>query len=41
MGKFYKAQTPSNKMMVKMFRRFCDLTEQDTNAIIMYFGVYS
>ena len=41
MGKFYKAQTPNRKQMVKMFRRYCDLTDHDTNAIIMYFGVYS
>ena len=27
--------------MVKMFRRFCDLTDQDANAIVMYFGIYS
>jgi hypothetical protein len=40
-GNFYKAQTLNGKTMVKMFRRFCDLTDQDTNAIVVYFGVYS
>ena len=39
-GKFYKAQTPNGKAMVKMFRRFCDLSDQDANAIVVYFGVY-
>ena len=27
--------------MVKMFKRFCDLTATDANAIVVYFGVYS
>ena len=27
--------------MVKMFRRFCNLTDCDANAIVMYFNVYS
>jgi hypothetical protein len=40
-GKFYKAQTPNGKKMVKMFKRFCDLTDHDANAIVMYFGIYS
>jgi hypothetical protein len=40
-GKFYRAQTPNGKKMVKMFRRFCDLTDRDANVIVMYFGVYS
>jgi hypothetical protein len=40
-GKFYKAQTPNGKAMVKMFRRFCDLTDRDASAIVVYFGVYS
>ena len=40
-GKFYKPQTPREKAMAKMFRRFCDLTKQDANAIVVYFGVYS
>jgi hypothetical protein len=24
-----------------VFSRFCDLTEQDANAIVVYFGIYS
>ena len=40
-GKLYKAQTPTRKEMVNTFGRFCDLTHRDTNAIVMYFGVYS
>jgi hypothetical protein len=27
--------------MVKMFRRFCDLTDRNASAIVVYFGVYS
>jgi hypothetical protein len=41
MGKFYKTQTPNRKEMVKMFKRFCDLTDRDASAIVVYFGVYS
>lgn len=40
-GKFYKPQTPHGKEMTKMFCHFCDLAEQDVNAIVVYFGVYS
>ena len=40
-GKFYNAQTPSGKQMVKMFKRLCDLTDRDANAIVLYFGIYS
>jgi hypothetical protein len=40
-GKFYKAQTPNVKKMVKMFERFCNLTDHDANMIVMYFGIYS
>ena len=40
-GKFYKAQTPNGKAMVKRFKRFCDLTDCDASAIVVYFGVYS
>ena len=40
-GKFYKAQTQNGKKMVKMFKRCCDLTDRDTNAIVVYFGIYS
>jgi hypothetical protein len=32
---------PRGKAMAKMFCRFCNLTEQDANAIVVYFGVYS
>ena len=41
MGKFYKTQTQNMNQMVKMFKRFCDLTDCDANTIVMYFGVYS
>lgn len=41
MGTFYQAQTQNWKQMVKMFRRFCDLTVQDANAFVMYFAVHS
>ena len=41
MGKFYKAQTLNKKEMVKRFKRFCDLTDRDASAIVVYFGVYS
>jgi hypothetical protein len=41
MGKFYKAQTPNGKNMVKMFKTFCDHTDRDANTIVMYFGIYS
>jgi hypothetical protein len=41
LAKIYKAQTPNGKAMVKMFRRFCDLTDRDASAIVVYFGVYS
>jgi len=37
----YNAQTPNGKMMVKMLKRFCDRTDHDANAIIMYFCNYS
>jgi len=40
-GKFYMAQTPNGKAMVKMFKRFCDPPDQDASAIVVYFGVYS
>jgi hypothetical protein len=40
-GMFYKTQTPNWKHMVKMFRRFCDLTVGDANTIVVYFIVYS
>jgi hypothetical protein len=40
-GKFYKAQTPNGKKMVKMFQRSCDLSDCDPNVIVMYFSVYS
>jgi len=39
--KFYKPQTPRGKAMAKVFCRFCDLAEQDADAIVVYFGVYS
>ena len=26
-GKFYKAQAPTGKIIAKMFRRFCDLSD--------------
>jgi hypothetical protein len=41
MGKFYKAQTPNWIKMVKMFKRFCDLTDCDADMIVVYFGIYS
>jgi hypothetical protein len=41
MGKFYKAMTLNRKKMVMMFKRFCDLTDHDANAIVMYFGINS
>ena len=40
-GKFYKAQTRNGKAMVKMFRRFYDLTDHNASTIVVYFGVYS
>lgn len=40
MGKFYKAQTPNGKEMVKMFNKFCDLTNRDANTIGVHRGVY-
>jgi hypothetical protein len=40
-GQFYKPQTPHGKAMAKMFRHFCNLAEQDANAIVVYFGFYS
>jgi len=39
-GKFYKAQTPNGKTIVKMFRRSCDLTDHDADTIVVYFGKY-
>jgi hypothetical protein len=27
--------------MVKMFKNFCDLPNRDSNAIVVYFGIYS
>jgi hypothetical protein len=33
--------TPNGKIMDKMFKRCCDLTDHDTNAIVVYFGIYS
>jgi len=40
-GKFYKAQTPNGKEMVKMFKKLCDLNDRDVNVIVVYFGIYS
>jgi len=34
-------QTPNGKAMAKMFRLFCNLAEQDANAIVVYYDVYS
>ena len=40
-GKFYKAQTPNGKEMVKIFKMFCDLTNRDANTIGVYLDIYS
>ena len=40
MGKFYRARAPNGKAMLKMFKKFCDLTNRDANVIVVYFGVY-
>jgi hypothetical protein len=39
--KYYTPQTPSGKIMARMFRRFCDLPKKDAHAIVVYFGVCS
>ena len=41
MGKFYKPQTPHGKAMARMLCCFCNLAEQDANAIVVYFSIYS
>ena len=40
-GKTYMPRTEGGKAMAKMQRKFCPLTKADTNAIVVYFGVYS
>ena len=40
-AKYYKPQTSKGKALTKMFCQFFDLPARDTNAIVVYFGIYN